>query len=156
MELIYKFKKSDYNTNGQDSNGNLFSNLIKSWEEDYHNRLQPIYANSLVANGNTMILLKSCYHVDNKTDFGMDGDMTFEENMKTEEYSERETIYAISSQLSGQEDNPIFLTSDNNMTDGIVILKHFRDDEDEDDDELPIDIDCLFQDKDKVEIKWME
>lgn len=131
MQQIYKFKKADFDNNGFHKDGELFSDLIREWELEFHKEFNPLCANYILANNSTMLLLKSCFVSADNEDYGMDGELDFETNLKIETHSQRQTIYALGSELKGHEDEPLYLVVDDKISDGIIILKHIPDSEDE-------------------------
>ncbi|MEI7726892.1 MAG: hypothetical protein WCK09_17415 [Bacteroidota bacterium] len=66
-------------------------------------------------------------------DCGMDlinGEIDIPTNIKIGKYSKRQTIYAIGSKID--DDEPMFLVRDDDMVDGMVILKYVPDSNDDD------------------------
>jgi hypothetical protein len=55
-------------------------------------------------------------------------------------HSDNNTIYAIGSELEGNEDEALFLVTDNDMVDGVVVLKFITDDNDNTEEEAPVHI----------------
>lgn len=129
MEQRYKFNKWDFDENGTNTkDGVFFLDLIGEWEQDFHDRYFPFYSNYLFGNVSTMILIKNCFDFDPNEDCGMElinGKIDLDTNLKIEEYSKRQTTYAIGSNLD--QDEPMFLVIDDSMVDGMVILKYVPD-----------------------------
>ena len=142
MEQHYKFNKWDYNEDGTNiKDGSFFLDVTGNWERDFHDRFYPFFSNCLVGNASTMILVKNCFITEPNEDCGMElinGDIDIETNIKIGKCSKRETIYAIGSRLD--EDEPLFLVRDDDMVDGMIILKYVPDgDEDEVSPEVPVE-----------------
>ena len=127
MQKIFQYNKADFDNNGFRNDGKLFSDLLFEWEEEFHQEFKPYFANHLRANTATMILLKSCFLVEETDDFGMDGENDFETNLEIEAYSDRQTFFAIGSVLDGNEDNAIFLIYDQKMPNKLVALSFISD-----------------------------
>lgn len=129
MEQHYKFNKWDFDENGTNTkNGSFFLELIGDWERDFHNRYAPFFSNCLFSNTSTMILVKNCLVLEPNDDCGMElinGKVDLDINLKIEDHSTRQTIYAIDSRLD--EDEPMFLIIDESIVDGMVILKYIPD-----------------------------
>ena len=129
MEQRYKFNKWDFDENGTNTkDGVFFLDLIGEWEQDFHDRYFPFYSNYLFGNVSTMILIKNCFDFDPNEDCGMElinGKIDLDTNLKIEEYSKRQTTYAIGSNLD--QDEPMFLVIDDSMVDGMAILKYVPD-----------------------------
>jgi|AntAceMinimDraft_17_1070374.scaffolds.fasta_scaffold44474_1 hypothetical protein len=149
IEQIYKFKKKDFNQNGINiHNGQLFCNLIYEWRKDFHNRNSFFYANYLFANRPTMMLLDKCLNFIAGKDIGLDcgmelveDEIDLETNFKIEEHSDRRTIYAIG-------DEPLFLIVDNDIGNGIVVLKYIPDnDSDNNETIIPVESDLVKTNK---------
>ncbi len=125
MQKIYNFKKAGFDYNGFNIDAKLFSDLIREWEVEFNKEFKPFFANYILANNSTMLLLKSCFVSSDTENFGMDGEFDIETNLKIEKYSQRQTIYALSSELN--EDEPLYLVVDNKVSDGTIILKYIPD-----------------------------
>ena len=129
MEQHYKFSKWDFDKNGTNvKDGSFFLDLIEVWEKDFHDRFSPFFSNCLFCNSSTMILIKNCFVVEPNDDYGMElinGEIDLDKNLKIENHSKRQTVYAIGSKLD--EDEPMFLIIDESMVDGMVILKYIPD-----------------------------
>lgn len=131
MQQTYKFNKSDFDDNGLDNNGKLFSDKMYNWEEEFHKEFHPFFTNHLYANNSTMLLLKSCLMSTNNEDYGMDGEYDLDTNLEIEAFSERQTIYAMGSELTDNKGEPVFLIRDDKVSDGTVVLKYIPDSDDE-------------------------
>ncbi|MEI8006027.1 MAG: hypothetical protein WCI48_07455 [Bacteroidota bacterium] len=146
MEQHYKFNKCDFDENGTNTkDGSFFLDIIGAWERDFHNRYYPFFSNCLFSNTSTMILVKNCFVLEPNDDCGMElinGKIDLDTNLKIEDHSTRQTIYALGSRLD--EDEPMFLVIDNSMIDGIIILKYITDnDEDEAISDVPLEIEKI-------------
>ena len=148
MEQHYKFNHSNYNTTGFNiKDGQLFLDLIREWEGDFHDRYSPFFSNCLFSNSSSMILLKNCLFTKPNEDLGMElinGEIDIETNLKIGEYSKRQAIYALGTM--NDIDEPLFLIIDDSMVDGIVILKYIPDDDEDDETispETPVEIEKL-------------
>ncbi len=134
MEHHYKFNKWDFNEDGTNiKDGSFFLDVIGNWERDFHDRLAPFFSNCLVGNASTMILVKNCFITEPNEDCGMElinGDLDIETNIKIGKCSKRQTIYAVESHLDKAE--PLFLVRDDDIVDGMVILKYVPDSDEAD------------------------
>jgi hypothetical protein len=134
MEQHYKFNKRDYNENGFNvKDGTFFLDIIGWWEKNFHDKYSPLFANCMSGNASTMILVKNCFITEPHEDFGMElinGNIDIQTNIKVGRCSKRQTVYAIGSRFD--LDEPMFLVRDNDMVDGMVILKYVPDSYDED------------------------
>jgi hypothetical protein len=142
MEKHCKFSKWKFDDNGTSSiDGSFFLDLIGDWERDFHDHFTPFFSNFLFGNMSTMILIKNCFGLEPDEDFGMElinGTIDIDTNLKIESHSKRHTAYAIGSKLN--EDEPLFLVIDDNIVDGMVILKYIPDsDEDEAGSDVPVE-----------------
>ncbi len=140
VQKNYNFTPAQFDDDGKNASGQLFSEIIGSWEQDFHKEFAPYFASHLYANAATLNILKRCHTETDLYDFGMDGDMDLDTNLEIESHSARNTVYAIGSKISGNADEPIFLTMVNMIPNGIAILKYQPDDDngdDPEDDPLP-------------------
>ena len=70
---------------------------------------------------------------DSNYDFGMElieGEIDIDTNLAIEAFSEDKTVYAIGSQFHDDEDNPLLLIKNENLSEEILVLKYVADDED--------------------------
>jgi len=146
MEQHYKFNQSNFNENGFNTkNGSFFLEIIREWERDFHDRFSPFFSNCLFANASTMALLKNCLITEPDNDLGMElinGEINLDINLELGKHSKRETIYALGS--LNDEDEPLFFVRDDDMVDGMLILKYVPDsDEDEINPILPVGIEKI-------------
>ncbi len=134
MEQHYKFNHKEFNDDGiNPKDGRLFTDLIREWEVDFHNRYFPFFSNCLLANGSMMILMKNCFITEPNEDLGMElinGKIDLDTNLEIEDHSNRQTIFAIESM--NDEDEPLYFVRDDTMSDGILFLKYVPDFDDDD------------------------
>lgn len=150
MELIIPFRKTDFDSKGNHlKTGKIIFELQKDWEESYHFKFNPLYANVIEGHPLAMQRLTQYHNIDETKDydFGMefiDGEIDIDTNLEIEEYSESDTVYAIGSQLILDEDGdgqPIFLVKNENLKEDILVLKYVSDDdEDEENADVPVDV----------------
>ena len=150
MELIVPFNKSDFTPDGEHiSSGKIIYELQKEWEESYHYKFKPFYAN--VIEGHPLAMQRLTVYSDmgeqTNYDFGMeliDGKIDIDTNLEIETYSESDTVYAIGSQFQFDEEGdglPIFLIKNDNLKDDILVLKYVPDDDENDfTEEIPVDV----------------
>lgn len=128
MQEIYRFNKSDFDENGFNKhNGNLIVDFIKDCEKDFHKRFKPLFANNLFANYSTMKLITNSFVLSENEFCGMDGEYDFDINLEIDTTAKIKTIFAIGS--AEDEDEPLYLTKDDTMREGIFILKYIPDDD---------------------------
>jgi hypothetical protein len=150
MELIIPFSKTDYTPAGEHiSSGKIIFELQKEWEELFHNKFNPIYAN--VIEGHPLAMQRLTIYNElgesSNYDFGMElinGEIDIDANLEIEKYSESDTIYAVGSQYQFDEDGdgvPIFLIKNNKLKDDILVLKYVPDDDEKGSiEEIPVNI----------------
>ncbi len=148
MELIIPFNKSDFSPDGEHINsGKIIFKLQKDWEESFHSKFNPLYANVIEGHPLSMQRLTHFYDYGKSSnyDFGMeliDGEIDIDTNLAIETYSESKTIYAIGSQYHFDEDGdgvPLFLVKNDKLKDDILLLIYVPDDDKNDiDEEMPI------------------
>ena len=128
MEQHYKFDWKEYDHNGNNSrDGKFFMERLAEWEEDFHGRFSPFYATHLFGNNSAMHLIKRCFYFKQTEDVGMElfsGEIDIDKSLAIEKHSKRTTVYAIGSGLLDNDDEPLFLVRDDDMVDGMVILKY--------------------------------
>jgi hypothetical protein len=133
MEQHYKFSNRDFDDNGTNTKDSaFFLDLVGGWEKDFHERFSPFFSNCLFGNASAMILVKKCFVAEPDEDYGMElinGEIDLEKNLTLENYSKRQTVYAIGSRFD--LDEPMFLVRDDDMVDGLAILKYVPDTNDE-------------------------
>jgi len=141
VEQHYKFNNMEFDEGrNRIRNDELFLDLIRKWEDDFHDRYSPFFANYLFANASTMILANQCLVTEPNEDLGMElieGEIDLDTNLKIENYSKRLTIYALGS--NHDLDEPLYFIRDDSMIDGMVILKYIPDhDEDDIGPDIPV------------------
>lgn len=143
IQEIYTYPKEQYDGEGVNiENDKLFLESIRDWEEDFHEKHPHCYANYLLANDAAMKLIDICLDLDDDQHCGMDlidGKVDVDANMEMETYSKTKTVYALGSQLDGNEEEPIFLIIDDSIADGVVYLKYVPDEDREREDEVPVE-----------------
>ncbi len=150
MELIIPFNKSDFTPDGKHFNsGQIIFELQKEWEESFHYKSSPLYANVIEGHPLAMQRLTVYHDLGESTnyDFGMDlidGEIDIDTNLEIEEYSEMDTVYAIGSQFRFDEDGdgvPVFLIKNDKLKEDILVVKYVSDDdENEDICDVPVDV----------------
>lgn len=135
MEIIIPFKKAEFIKSGTHIASNKFVlELQRDWEEQFHHKFKPYYAN--VIEGHPAAMQRLTQYMEGETpeyDFGMeliDGEIDIDTNLEIETFSESKTVYAIGSQFHDDEDNPLFLVKNDNISDQILLLKYVPDDDD--------------------------
>ncbi len=136
IEEVYRFDDSDYDENGfHKKTGELLIEIIKEWETDFHSKNSPCFTNYLFTNRMFMILLANCHELEEEEDFGVElinGEINMEESYKFYHNSKYLTVYAIGSCVAENKEEPIGLIIDEEMTDGVAILKYIPDDKGDD------------------------
>ncbi len=137
MERIIPFKKNDFSIDGTlILSGKFIYDLQRDWEESFHNQFNPFYANVLEGHPLAMKRLTLYMEGGNESDydFGMeliDGEIDIDTNLEIEKFSEEKTVYAIGSQFHDDEDNPLFLVKNDNLSEDILVLKYVPENDDE-------------------------
>lgn len=134
MEIIITFKKADFTNDGTHiTSDKFFLDLQRDWEELFFNKFRPYFANVIEGHPAAMQRLTHFWEGDKpEYDFGMeliDGEIDLDTNLEIEKFSETKTVYAIGSQLHDDEDNPLFLVKNENISDEILVLKYVSDDD---------------------------
>jgi len=144
MEQHYKFNIVEFNEEGNSTRvEECFLDLIRKWEDDFHDRYTPFFANYLFANASTMTLAYKCLVTEPNEDLGMElinEEIDLDTNLKIENYSKRCTIYALGS--NHDLDEPLYFIRDESMSDGMVILKYVPDMDNDDETvgpEIPVE-----------------
>jgi hypothetical protein len=144
MEKIVPFKKTDYTRLGTHIvSGKFISEMQRDWEADFHNQFKPYFANVLEGHPAAMQRLTRYWEGDEpEYDFGMekiDGEIDIDTNLEIEKFSNTKTVYAIGSQLHDDEDNPLLLVKNENLSEEILMLKYVSDDDETAEDEgIPV------------------
>ena len=111
MELIIPFRKTDYANDGTHLPSDKFIlELQCEWEEAFHSRFDPLYANVIEGHPSAMRRLTVYMEAGEETgyDFGMeliDGEIDIDTNLEIEKYSKLHTVYAIGSQYHDDDDS---------------------------------------------------
>jgi hypothetical protein len=134
MEIIVPFKKTDYTPSGTHiASGKFIDEMQRDWETGFYNQFKPSYANVLEGHPAAMLRLTRYWEGDEpEYDFGMeqiDGEIDIDTNLEIENFSNTQTVYAIGSQLHHDEDNPLLLVKNENLSEEILILKYISDDD---------------------------
>jgi len=146
MELIVPFKKSDFSDDGTFlPSGKFIMELQRDWEESFHNKFNPMYANTIEGHPAAMLRLTKYMESGEETeyDFGMDlidGEVDMDTNMEIEKFSKYQTVYAIGSQFHDNEDEPLFLIKDDRLGEEILVLKYVPDEEGDQDVNEPVPV----------------
>jgi hypothetical protein len=145
MEKIIPFRKSDFTEDGiHISTGKFILELQQEWEAAFHHEFKPYFANVLEGHPSAMSRITKYMEGDGDSnyDFGMElinGEIDIDTNLAIEEFSEGKTVYAIGSQFHDDEDCPIFLVKNENLSEEILVLKYVPE-EDEAEENEPIQI----------------
>jgi hypothetical protein len=138
-EEIYKFNNNNFKKTGFHSEtGQWFLDLIAEFETKFHNKFPDFYANHLFANNSTMKIINKAFNMDDDENCGMeliDGEVDIDINLEIEKFSDTKTVYAIGSKITENEDEPILLVTNDNLQEGMLLLKYISDDEDMDKEE---------------------
>lgn len=144
MQETYRYNIKDFDRNGMNQmNGRSILRFIREWEHDFFNQFYPFKATHLFSNQRTMFLIDQRLDLEGNEKCGMelvDGEIDFDTHLKIEEHSQYPTIYAISSGIKGNEDEPLNLIIDADAADGIVLLKYIKDDDYNEVEEAPTDV----------------
>lgn len=152
MELIIPFRPEDYSKDGTHLATDRFIMDVQiDWEESFHNKFNPLYANVIEGHPSAMLRLTNYMDAGEETayDFGMEpinGVIDIDVNLEMDKHSQLNTVYAIGSRLTGRDDEPIFLLKNDNLRENILLLKYVPDDSDEktEPELTPVDIATLI------------
>ena len=138
MQQHYKFKPSDFNESGINRKDSTFIlELVRKWEQDFHDRFSPHCANYLYANYFTMRLIQNCIAIGNQENRGINayqGVVYIGKSYKSEKFVIRPyTLQAIGSKFDF--DVPIWFGRDHTIADGLAILVYDSDSDDDTDSE---------------------
>ncbi|MEI7726889.1 MAG: hypothetical protein WCK09_17400 [Bacteroidota bacterium] len=138
MQQHYKFKPSAFNADGVNrKDGTFILELVRKWEQNFHDRFSPFYANYLYANYSTMRLIQNCIAIGDQKNRGIEayqGPVYIGKSYKSEKVVIRPyTIHAIGSKFD--VDVPIWFGRDHTIADGLAILTHDSDSDDNTDNE---------------------
>lgn len=149
MELVFSFRKADFSDDGTHLPTDRFiMELQRDWEESYHNKYSPLFANTIEGHPSAMLRLTRYMDAGEKTayDFGMelvDGEIDIDTNLEIEKFSKYRTVYAIGSMLPDKEDDPIYLVKNDGLGEEILVLKYTPDDEEGEDASVNIPSDLI-------------
>ncbi len=153
MELIVPFKKADFSDDGTHLPSDRFiMELQRDWEECYHKKFSPLFANTIEGHPSAMLRLTRYMDAGETTeyDFGMElvnGKIDIDSNLEIEKFSRFKTVYAIGSMLPDREDEPIYLVKNEDIGEEILVLKYTPDDDEEEnvDVDVPSDLISIFK-----------
>jgi hypothetical protein len=153
MDLIIPFRLEDYSSDGTHLSTDRFILDVQiDWEEAFHNKFNPLYANVIEGHPSAMLRLTRYMDAGEETeyDFGMEpinGGIDIDANIEIDKHSRYNTVYAIGSRLAGRDDEPIFLLKNDGLREDILLLKYVPDDDDEETEPAytPVDIATLKQ-----------
>ncbi len=143
LEMIFPFDEKEYTEDGTHIESDLFILEQQTiWEEEFHNKFKPIYANVIEGHPKAMLRFTNyIYGEDSGMDFGselIDGKIDLDTNMEIEEFSDLQTIYALGSRFQS-DDEPLFLIKNPALKENILVFKYDPDDDD-DDEETPVEV----------------
>lgn len=141
LQEYYKFQPNDYYDDGfHYETGKWFMDLIKEFEHEFNKKFPYYFANYLFANSSTMLIINKAMDLNSDISSGMDlidGEINLDANLEIEKYSRIGTVYAIGSKITTNEDEPIFLVIDDEIANGLILLKYISDDDSKDFEILP-------------------
>jgi len=151
MELVTSFKAVEFTDDGTHLPSKKFiMELQRDWEEAFHKRFDPYYANKIEGHPSAMLRLTKYMEQGAETeyDLGMeltDGKEDVDTSFEIEAYSRYKTVYAIGSQLHDNEDEPLFLIKDPTIDENILVLKYVPDDDGDEGEtaQTPVDVRAL-------------
>ncbi len=148
LELIIPFKKEQFTPDGtQVNSGKFIIELQEDWEDSFYNKFKPIFANVIEAHPLAMMRLTQYFEcsMDSDFDFGLEsieGEIDIEINLRMENFLEKQTVFAVGSQLKENDDEPLFLVKNENLKMDILVFKYVQDnDSTEIDKTTPVTID---------------
>ena len=126
MEQHYKFNPSDFNEHGINlKSGKFILKVVREWEQDFHHRFFPLFADSICANYFTIRLIQNCISIGNQENRGIEafeGAFYFGRKIKAKNcIIVPRIVYAIGSQ--NDVDKPIWFVRDQTIANGMAILK---------------------------------
>jgi len=149
MELVIPFKKRNFTHDGiNKSDGKFVLELQRDWENNFHLQFNPYYANAI--EGHPLTLHRLNKYIEGSEDveynFGMElinGEIDIDTNLAIDKFLETQTVYAIGSQLQTDDeddDNPLFLIKNDKLSEEIILLKYYRDNQDNNIVDYPIGV----------------
>lgn len=135
VEKIYHFELKDYRPDGVNIETRTpFVLLIGEWEVDFYEANKPFKANSVHGNFRFMKLLQNSFLMENNYRLGfdeIDGEIDLDAAIKMDfPASEYQTVYALGSHFD--EDEALFLISDETLPDGVALMKYTPDADNDD------------------------
>lgn len=132
VKETYPFEPNNFINNGlhKFKSTILFIDFIRESEKYFHSKHYPLCANTLLANSKTLRILNACFNESENVIHGMesvDGELDLEMNLKIADHSENEMVFAI--ERFDDDDEPLFLVSDDAYSDGVFVLKYISDDD---------------------------
>ena len=141
MEQYFSFNPREFDKNGDNvTSGHYFLYFLEEWEKQFHDSFKPFFATHFYGNTKAMSLIDACLVIPETEKCGMDlfdGEINEQLSWKIEKHSKYSTIYAISSSLIGNDDEPLFLINDPSLKDGKVLLKYKPDNDGGDEELIP-------------------
>ena len=123
-------------------------NLQREWEEIFHNKFNPFFANAIEGHPSAMLRLTNYMDTGEEInyDFGMeliDGEIKIETNLEIEKFSKFTTVYAIGSQLQLEDDEPILLIKNDSLKEDILVLKYIPENDGYDNEFINMPVDSI-------------
>jgi hypothetical protein len=146
---FYTFKGDYFDKKGRRENDGIsFRDIVKGFEEEFHKKYAPYYANCFVANLKTMMYLERSFRSScgcslkksEKYHFGGDvinGELTFDVAQKMADAKGRTLTGGIDVYY---DEEPLWLFTDSDMLDNTVKLMYMPVSDDDDEDEAPIPV----------------
>ena len=151
IELIVSFLATEFSNDGTHIQKDKFIlNLQREWEEIFHNKFNPFFANAIEGHPSAMLRLTKYMDTgeDTNYDFGMeliDGEINIDTNLAIEKFSRFNTVFAIGSQLYDEKDEPILLIKNDSLKEDILVLKYIPDNDGNENEFVNIPVDSISQ-----------
>ncbi|MCC5920210.1 MAG: hypothetical protein LAT68_02665 [Cyclobacteriaceae bacterium] len=149
VEEVYNYQPLDYDINGRHKEQKTsFISTIYDWEKDFNNKNPYVYANELIANYRTMLIMERALGLEEHQKCGVDlieGTADYEAHLEMDKYNKTQTVMALATKVKESSEEAIWLYRDENLADGLVIIKHSSSNDDGNEGEgdpvpaLPID-----------------
>lgn len=149
IELIVSFRATEFSNNGTHIQKDKFIlNLLREWEEIFHNKFNPFIANAIEGHPSAMLRLTKYMDTGEGTnyDFGtelIDGGLNIDTNLAIEKFSKFNTVYAIGSQMYDEKDEPILLIKNDSLKEDILVLKYIPDNDGNENEFVNIPVDTI-------------
>jgi len=149
IELIVPFLATEFSNDGTHVQKDKFIlNLQREWEEIFHNKFNPFFANAIEGHPSAMLRLTNYMDTGEEInyDFGMeliDGEIKIETNLEIEKFSKFTTVYAIGSQLQLEDDEPILLIKNDSLKEDILVLKYIPENDGYDNEFINMPVDSI-------------